>query len=119
MTELANAEIGVADPDRMAAVDHDAREAAAATIEEGAVNAPHVFSNELPGLVAKDAQVLCRDIGIVDHDVVVIAAADPRLRPVNPKPAGDVALARQYLDPHHLTVCTASRKRLPSAIASS
>ena len=43
-----------------------------------AVGATQILGNELPGLVAKDTQMLCGDIGIVDDDVVVIAAADPR-----------------------------------------
>ena len=106
MVDLANAQIGLADTNRMFAVNDDAREPVAAAVEKRAVGAAQILGNELPGLVAKDAQMLCGDIGIVDDDVVVIAAADPRLRSGDPETRGNIAVTRQYFHPDHLLDCT-------------
>jgi hypothetical protein len=119
MPQLSDAQESLADADRMRAVDNDARESVRAAIEEHTVGAAHVLGDELPCLVAKDAQVLCRDIGIVDDDVVVVAAADARLRTGDAEAGRYVAVTRQDFHPDHLVACTALRKRLLSAMASS
>ncbi len=119
MVHLADAQKGLADAERLLAVNDDARQPALAAIEENAIGAAHVLGDELPGLVAKDAQVARGNIGIVDDDVVVIAAADTCFRTGDAKAGRYFAVTRQDLDPDHLVTCTASRKRLPSAMASS
>jgi hypothetical protein len=90
----------------MSAVNDDAREPRAAAVKKRAVGAAEILGNELAGLVAKDPQVLRGDIGIVDDDVVAIAAADARLRSIDPKTRGNIAVTRQYFYPHHLLDCT-------------
>jgi hypothetical protein len=106
MTDLANAQIGLADTNWVFAVNNDARDPVAAAVDKRAVGAAQILGNELPGLVAKDAQMLGGDIGIVDDDVVVISAADARLRNGDPETRGNIAVARQYFYPDHLLVCT-------------
>src|SRR6185436_12679385 len=119
MVDLANAQMGLPDTNRMLAVNDDAREPVAVAVEKRAVGAAQILGDELPGLVAKHAQMLRGDVGIVDDDVVVIAAADARLRSGDPETRGNIAVTRQYFHPDHLLVCTDCRKRLPSATASS
>ena len=80
-------------------------------------------------IIAEDPQVTGRDIGIVDDDMVVVAAPDPRFASRDTNAGDDLAMARQNLEPDHRVTChgaachrvtcTAPRKRLPSAIASS
>ena len=88
------------------AIEFDPREPLAAAVKKRAVGAAEILGNELPGLVAKDLQMLCRDIGVVDDDVVVIAAADARLRSSDPETRGNIAVTRQYFYPDHLLDCT-------------
>ena len=119
MADVAYPDRGLADPDRVLAVDDDARGAALAAVQIGAVDASHVFGGKLARLVAKHAQMVGSDIGIVDNDIVVVAAADACFSSRDPESRRDVALARQDFDPDHLTTCSASRKRLPRPMASS
>ena len=100
-----------------------------------------VLGDELPGVVAKHAQVLCCDVRVVDDNLVAVATADPHLRAGDAEAGSDLAVARQDLHPdgigaacargaagsvrlgqddgavHHR--CTAARKRLPSVMAAS
>jgi hypothetical protein len=119
---LADPDEGLADADRHVAVDDNARQPAplaVVAVEIHAVGAADILGHELTGLVVKHPDMPCRHIGIVDDDVVVIAAADAELAGVDPDARRDVPVAIEDFDPDHRTTCTPSRKRLPSLIASS
>jgi len=107
------------DADGPLAVDDDALLPGAVPVEEHAIDAAPVVADEPSGFVAKDDHMIDRDIGIVEHDVVVIAAADTHDRPLAAKAGRHVAVSGQDFHPDHLVDRTASRKRLLSATASS
>jgi len=99
------------------AVDDQAGEPVPAAIQEGAVGAPEIFRDELPRLVAKDAQMPRGDIGIIDDDVVIVAAADPHFRAGDPKSGAAISRWRERISTQIIwTHAPLSRKRLPSAM---
>jgi hypothetical protein len=100
-------------------IDRDPSEPALAAIEIDAVGTAEILGHELAGLIMKHPEVPRGDVGIIEDDVVVIAAADAELGRIDPEARGDVAMAGKDLDPDHLTTCRASRKRWPSLTASS
>ena len=119
MAGLADPQKGLANTDRLGAVDDNAPKSILAAIEERTVGTADILCDDPSGFVAEDTKVLGPDIGIVDDDVVIVSATDENFRTRNAKPGLNVAVARQYLNPDHLLTCTASRKRFPSAMASS
>ena len=100
------------DAQHMVAVEHDGLNPAPARLDEGAVGGADVLGDERARFVAANEEMLCRDIRVVDYDVVVIAAADAHLARREAVARGDVAMAPQHLDPDHFVHCTASRKCL-------
>src|ERR1700676_615025 len=107
----------MADPDRAVPVDDDPGQPALVAIEEHAIGATEIFGDQPSGL-ADDPHMADRHKGIVDHHVILVAAADLYLRADEAETGRHVAVARQDLDPDHLVHWTASRKRRPSAMAS-
>jgi hypothetical protein len=92
----------LADTDRLLAVDDDPRQTLRAAIQIDAVGATEILDDELAGLIAKQMEVFSRHIGIVDDDVVVVAASDPCLLSGQAEARGDFMLTRKNLDPDHL-----------------
>jgi len=118
-TSFPDSQIGLANADRLPAIDHDTRQPLLAAVQIDTVGSTHILDNEPAGFVSKQPQVLGRDVRIVDDDVVGVSATDPRLRSGDPEAGCDFLLTRENLDPDHLATCTASRKRLPIDMASS
>lgn len=108
---LADADQGMADADRHIAVDDDAGLSVLAAVEVKAVGAAEILDHEVPVLIVKHLDVPRRHVGIVEDDVVVVAAADAELARVDAEAPGDVAVTGENLDPDHLTTCRPSRKR--------
>src|SRR5262249_51832616 len=94
MIGLADAKEGLADADRLLAIQEDARKPGLAAIEEGAIRAAEILGNQTPVVLAEHTQVPRGDIGIVDDDVIVIAAADADFWTGKAVPACDVAMTR-------------------------
>ena len=81
---------------------------------------PQVLGKEPAVGIAPDAHMPRRDIGIVEDEVIVIAAPDRDrgLGAGEAVPGGNVAMPRQHLDPDHRVHChRLARKRRPSAMA--
>src|SRR5439155_12930801 len=106
----------VPDAKRAIAVQYQARRPLAALGVE-AVGAAQILGDERARGVAEDAEVLRRDVGIVDQHVIRIGAADADLGTGATVPGHDLPVARQNLDPDHLCHWIASRKRWVSATA--
>ncbi len=119
--------MSLADAKNMTAIEHDPRLALIAAIGEQTVGAVEILGDPQTAGIAEDAQMARRDVGIVEHHIIVVSPPDAEFTAGQPMTRDHVAMAREDFEPddvvHYSVVggyfvhVTASRKRRVRASA--